>query len=328
MVFNRFGKMIFTVLALSLLFFYGSALAGPYTENSVYYTSSKIKAWATGYLNYLPSDPLDESLYGTYAQYAGVYKTFQTPQYATGQADNKIVTLGDLYQEQIDAGAACGEITLTFDLPIANGDGIDFAVYENGFWNTSVSPYGMFAELAYVYVSTDGENWALFPGISLTEGLVGAYGCIEPTDVYNLAGNYARYTGTGFDLDDLQDHELVLSGLVDLNEINYVKVVDIPGSGDYLDSQGYPIYDAWVTWGSGGFDLDAVAVLNVKYPDGDLSEDGTVDRVDAIIIRSAIGSSQGDDAYAEEADYDEDGDVDFADYRQWYKYYKAFISEN
>ncbi|AKB27731.1 Chitin binding protein [Methanosarcina siciliae T4/M] len=55
----------------------------------------------------------------------------------------------------------------------------------------------------------------------------------------------------------------MLNGSVDLNSINYVRIVDIPGSGDFKDSQGNPIYDAWVTWGSGGLDLEAVGVINI-----------------------------------------------------------------
>ena len=47
-----------------------------------------------------------------------------------------------------------------------------------------------------------------------------------------------------------------------LNAVRYVRIVDIPGSGDFKDSLGNPIYDAWVTWGSGGVDLEAVGVLN------------------------------------------------------------------
>jgi hypothetical protein len=59
---------------------------------------------------------------------------------------------------------------------------------------------------------------------------------------------------------------MVALGLLDLDNINYVRIVDIPGSGDYLDSLGNPIYDAWVTWGSGGVDLDAVGVINSAVP--------------------------------------------------------------
>ncbi|MCC5841967.1 MAG: PEP-CTERM sorting domain-containing protein [Opitutales bacterium] len=43
--------------------------------------------------------------------------------------------------------------------------------------------------------------------------------------------------------------------------IHYVRIVDIPGSGDFPDSLGNPILDAWLTTGSGGFDLRAIGVI-------------------------------------------------------------------
>lgn len=46
-----------------------------------------------------------------------------------------------------------------------------------------------------------------------------------------------------------------------MNLIRYVRIVDIPGSGDFLDSLGNPILDAWLTTGSGGFDLRAIGVI-------------------------------------------------------------------
>ncbi|MFN6048554.1 MAG: T9SS C-terminal target domain-containing protein, partial [Bacteroidota bacterium] len=51
-------------------------------------------------------------------------------------ASNGVVSLGD-----------GGIATLTFDPPITNGDGFDFAVFENTFLDT-------FLELAFVEVST------------------------------------------------------------------------------------------------------------------------------------------------------------------------------
>ncbi|AKB27733.1 Chitin binding protein [Methanosarcina siciliae T4/M] len=70
----------------------------------------------------------------------------------------------------------------------------------------------------------------------------------------------------------------MLNGSVDLNSINYVRIVDIPGSGDFKDSQGNPIYDGWVTWGSGGLDLEAVGVINigvVSAPEANFTADVT-----------------------------------------------------
>jgi len=165
-----------------------------------------------------------------------------------------------------------GSITLGFQLPITNGAGADFAVFENAFTSNYTTPGGsieggVFAELAYVEVSSDGVHFARFPSISLTEGAVGQYGTVDPSNIYNLAGKsanaYGESWGTPFDLDDLLDHELVLNGSVDLLNINYIRLVDIPGNGTYLDSLGNPIYDAWVTFGSGGFDLDAIGAINV-----------------------------------------------------------------
>lgn len=250
------GLLFFLIVSMSV--FSTAAWAGSYVYEDdciAGFVDGEVNpifvGWATGYINYLPAD--------------GVSATWQTPEEALGEvtgSNTDIVSLGDLSQDDIDSGAAPGEITLTFDSAITNGDGFDFAVFENGFWSGS----GMFAELGYVEVSTDGEYWAQFGSVSLTEGLVGGYGTIDPTDVYNLVGKHANAygtsEGTGFNLDDLISNELVLAGLVDLNEINYVKIIDIPGSGDYLDSDGNPIYDAWETWGSGGVDLEAVGVIN------------------------------------------------------------------
>jgi hypothetical protein len=248
------------------MFLGSTASAGTYAEYPIsgIYTGDGVQGfideevnpmftgWATGYENYLPAE--------------GVCAFYKTPEKALGEVTGSkedIVSLGELSEDDILAGHAPGEITLTFDQAIVNGDGYDFAVFENG------SSYGtrLHADLAYVQVSTNGESWAEFPGVSMTEGPVGGYGKIDPTGVSNLAGKHPNAdgtsVGTGFDLEDLADNELVLAGLVDLGSINYVKIIDIPGSGDYYDSKGNPIYDAWKASGStGGFDLEAVGVIN------------------------------------------------------------------
>lgn len=222
-------------------------------------------AWASGYVNYLPSP--------------GVSAGNDVLQNAFGPADNVIVSLGDLEQTQIDAGAAPGEIALTFGRAIYNGPGADFAVFEN---STYYEGWGFFAELGYVEVSSNGTDFARFDSISTNDGPVGPYGLIDGTNIYNLAGKHQSYYGTPFDLATLAAADAVTSGLVDLGNIRYVKIVDVPGSGDFCDSKGNPIYDAWPTFGPGGFDLDAVGAINT------VPEPGSAALMAGLIFAAAV----------------------------------------
>lgn len=249
------------ILTITLvLIMTGGLLAGPYSTAQNNQTPGAIDPGIPGFVN----GDVNPVFVGwatecvDYSPAPGVSSTYSDPVATLGPVNSSIASLGDLDTAQIAAGDVPGEITLSFDASIYNGEGADFAVFENGF----MSGGKLFAELAYVEVSTDGVNFVQFPSISLTEDLVGAYGTIDATDVYNLAGKHAKHYGTPFDLENLVGDPLVTSSLVDLNDINYVKLIDIPGSGDFLDSDGNSIYDAWVTRGSGGLDLDAVGVVN------------------------------------------------------------------
>ena len=158
---------------------------------------------------------------------------------------------------------------MTFPTAVRDGAGADFAVFENGF--AFGSPNGLFAEYPYVEVSTDGTNFVRFPSISTNTAPVagsGAFAGFDTTNVYNLAGKNAVGFGTPFDLSQLATAPLVVSGVADLQDIQYVRLVDIPGNGSFLDSQGNPILDNWLTTGgSAGFDFrlpagEGVGVLN------------------------------------------------------------------
>jgi hypothetical protein len=116
----------------------------------------------------------------------------------------------------------------------------------------------LFAEFAYVEVSTNGVDFARFPSLSLNTAPVtgsGAFAGFDVSNVNNLAGKHAAGFGTPFNLDDLTTNPLVVGGNVNLNNIRYVKLVDIPGNGAFKDSAGNGILDNWVTSGSGGFDF-------------------------------------------------------------------------
>ncbi|MCC7030408.1 MAG: hypothetical protein IT257_08885, partial [Chitinophagaceae bacterium] len=69
---------------------------------------------------------------------------------ALGIADADVVSLGD-----------GGEAILYFSNPLVNGDGPDFAIFENGFRNP-VDSNEAFLELATVEVSNNGINYFPF----------------------------------------------------------------------------------------------------------------------------------------------------------------------
>jgi hypothetical protein len=180
---------------------------------------------------------------------------FGAPEQAVGKAGGAqdVVSLGD-----------GGSALLTFARPITNGPGPDFAVFENGFKAQDGSGY--YLELAFVEVSSDGQHFVRFPAVSLTQDTaqVAGFGALDPTKIHNLAGKYVAGYGTPFDLQELAD-----SSGIDIDSINYVRIVDVVGDIDSAfaryDSRGHKINDPWPTpfW-TGGFDLDAVGVIHEK----------------------------------------------------------------
>lgn len=172
---------------------------------------------------------------------------------ATGKADNYVVSLGD-----------SGVATLTFESPVYNGAGADFAIFENGFSNPT-NPEEAFLELAFVEVSSDGNVFVRFPASSLTPPpqipVAGVY--MDARKLNNLAGKYVSGYGTPFDLD-----ELVGSAGLDVNNITHIRLVDVVGalgSAGTSDKDGNRINDPYPTPLPGsGFDLDAVGVLYMK----------------------------------------------------------------
>lgn len=208
-------------------------------------TSSLFTTWASGchisrgYLN------VDTPTLG--------YVTNGDSSLAIGPADHSIVSLGD-----------SGVAVLTFPGVIFNGPGPDFAVFENGFINAANDSQA-FLELAFVEVSSDGVNYQRFPATSLTQTNVqipgsGVYSYANLLN--NLAGKYIGGYGTPFDLDDLP-----ASSLIDKNSISHVRLIDVVGaiSGPHAshDMNGRVVNDPFPSsFATGGFDLDAVGVIN------------------------------------------------------------------
>ncbi len=209
-------------------------------------------AWASGHSDYFRSDG---------------ETSFADPALALGPVTGDtfdVVSLGDLDRTAIDAADPPGSLTLSFDSPIRNLSGADFVVFENGIVSAGGSGQAgdVFGELAFVEVSVDGSDFVRFPSRSQTSGPVASWATIDATEVTGVAGKHANgggeSWGTPFDLEDLG-----------LAQISHVRLIDIPGSGDFQDSVGNAIHDPWLTFGSGGADIDAVGAIGVHTTFGD-----------------------------------------------------------
>jgi len=231
--------LCFSLIGLSSIAQYAPA-AGQPGSTAIYKDSSSIIAWATqcsinrGWQN-ISDTTLGKTNVGNNNS-------------ALGIADNDVISLGD-----------GGTAVLQFAQAISNGPGPDFAVFENAFDD-------FFLELAFVEVSSDGQNYVRFPAHSLTQTAtqVGGFGHLQAVKINNLAGKYRVGYGTPFDLEELKN----TAGL-DITHITHIRIIDVVGSIDNayatFDSAGNKVNDPFPTpFPSSGFDLDAVAVLNVS----------------------------------------------------------------
>ena len=222
--------------------------------------SSAFVAWATGCtvergLMRINKPNLGYASFGEEALVAGV---------PGGTYD--VVSLGD-----------GGSATVTFDSPIYNGDGPDFAIFENGLHPDTDSTMTMyFLELAFVEVSSDGENFFRFPAVTAVpfDKQVGGFDVMNPAQIHNFAGKYEAFYGTPFDLNEVEDNPLL-----DKNKVTHVRIIDVIGNinPEYAtyDSEDHPVNDPWPTpFESCGFDLDAVGVIH-DMAHNDVEENGT-----------------------------------------------------
>lgn len=267
---------VFTASFLALLtgqFVFAGPYSGPAgTEGSdaIHMDDSSFVAWATGVAD-LTRGPVNITNPGLgYASYGTGDAALGSP---TGDGEDDVydvVSLGD-----------GGSITLTFDTPIANGDGWDFAVFENGFSDT-------FLELAFVEVSSNGVDFFRFESVSLTQTdtQIGGFGTVDTTNIHNLAGKYRTGWGTGFDLDELS----LVSVLLNVNAVTHVRIIDVVGSIDPAyasrDSSGNIINDPFSTpFNSGGFDLAAIGVRYEAVP-----EPASLALIASIMVFTAVGT--------------------------------------
>jgi hypothetical protein len=234
-------------LLFLFLVFYSSTInaqfapiAGQPGSTAIHKDSSILKAWATQCTINRGFMDISQASLGTAS---------------SGSANSAIGAAGDGFIVSLGDG---GTATLNFEYPIKNGLGADFAIFENAFNAT-------FLELAFVEVSSDGQNFVRFPAISNTDTSiqVNSFGSVDASRLYNLAGKYRANYGTPFDLEEL----VADSAILNVNAVTHVRLVDAVGSiqDAYAsrDSRGVKVNDPWSTpFASSGFDLDAVGVIH------------------------------------------------------------------
>lgn len=141
-----------------------------------------------------------------------------------------------------------GEIVIELSTPAVDGPGADLVVFENPFWPNGASTK-VFAELAEVSVSEDGERWHVFscvPDAAVEPGRWPGCAGWTPTQAFTqeqletgeVALSAEALGGDAFDLADLG-----------VERVRFVRVRD-------LSTQGVAP--------SAGFDLDAVVALHTE----------------------------------------------------------------
>ena len=134
-----------------------------------------------------------------------------------------------------------GRIVVSFDdNAVVDGDGDDLVIFENPFLSGSL----LFAEVAFVEVSSDGRHWVEFPSNAQTgQGLAGR-GPVLSNSANGLDPLDPASGGDRFDLAD-----------VGLDFVRFVRITD---AGDLIDDPGNHVFAGT----KAGFDLDAAAAIH------------------------------------------------------------------
>jgi len=203
--------------------------------------------------------PMDSPLFVAWADNGSVERGWMNSADTTlGKVDFGLIE--DCYGAPNPAILSLGDggiASFEFQNQLYNGEGFDFAVFENAFDN-------YFLELAFVEVSSNGLDFFRFDAQSLTstENQISTFGLLDTKHIHNLAGKYPGQWGTPFDLSELEIH-----ADLNINAISHIRIVDVVGSIDPLyasvDANNRIINDPWPTdFYMGGFDLDAIGIIH------------------------------------------------------------------
>jgi hypothetical protein len=181
-------------------------------------------------------DPFADSVVSFEPGEGSGYGADQMPDIVLGPPEGKGSYAGSL--DVVSLGRE-GSIVLAFDdMLLVDGPGADLLVFENAFVN--------WYETGHVAVSEDGSSWHSWP-CDPDDKLGGYPGCAGVASVIANSDNGADSTdpaiagGDAFDLADLG-----------ITRARFVRITD-SGRNIYSDDKG-------------GFDLDAVAVVNGELP--------------------------------------------------------------
>ena len=198
-------KVLFAASFLLLMEGYSQSFppaAGQLGTTAIHKTDVSFVSWATGIEVTRGYKKISDPSLG--------YASTGLPANAAGFPTGAVVSLGDR-----------GEAVATFHLPVTDGPGFDFAVFENG--NTG------YLELGIVQVSSDGVHYFGFPTNSQTQNSsqIGTFGTPQAAYLNNLAGKYDGAYGTPFDISEIPNDPLL-----NKNSITHIKIIDVVGSID------------------------------------------------------------------------------------------------
>ena len=203
-------------------------------------------------------------------------------------------------------------ITVTFGRPVPRQGGWNFAVFNNAFLSTApglINRGGgtnyvhdgsgtnrvpvargynfVWTKPAFVDASSDATNWARFPVTYWNTDILFQASVPDNPDhwlsqdvtmIDGLAGRSILQYGTPFSLSTLTNAPQVISGVVDLNNIRYIRLTDVIGDGSTTDQYGNVIYSPYYDGtqlpalvatpdsSTDGFCLRGVAILETPAP--------------------------------------------------------------
>ncbi|MCP4254072.1 MAG: hypothetical protein GY775_11820 [Candidatus Scalindua sp.] len=179
----------------------------------------------------------------------------------------------------------------------------------------------------YHYAYGENVGWFNFkpsygPGVTVADTTVTGFVWQENIGWINLSPTLGGVVndGTGN-----------LSGYAWSENVGWINF-DPNNGGVSIDSNGD--FDGWA-WGENigwiHFQNSAVPyIVKTSWPDGggctltcDLDGDCDADMFDYQVFRSSLGSCTGDTNFIQEADYDTDGCISYADFRIWYGCYRT-----